>query len=79
MTSEDFRKGLIKWNAAPLLVVAFLCWMAWTLVEYYKHVACKIDPTSQGALFIFLGGIVGILYKIYDSMQADRKKNLEET
>lgn len=69
---EKLRVNLIRWNVAPLLVVVFLCWVVWTLVEYYKNVSCKIDPTSQGALFVFLAGVVGILYKMYDSMQKNR-------
>ena len=70
---EGLRLTLIKWNVAPLSVVVFLCWVVWTLVEYYKSVICVIDPTNVGALFIFLAGVVGILYKMYDSMQKDRQ------
>lgn len=69
---ETLRLTLLKWNVAPLSVVGFLCWVVWTLVEYYKSVICVIDPTNVGALFIFLAGVVAILYKMYDSMQTNR-------
>jgi peptidoglycan/LPS O-acetylase OafA/YrhL len=78
MSLEKFRLGLIKWNVAPLCVVAFLCWVVWTLVEFYKDTQSTIDATSQGALFIFLAGAIGILYKMYDSMQRDRAKQPKE-
>ncbi len=71
-TIEFLRITLLKWNIAPLSVVGFLCWVVWTLVEFYKSTSCTIDATSQGALFIFLAGVVGILYKMYDSMQTNR-------
>lgn len=76
--SESFRKILLNWNIAPLSVVVFLCWVVWSLVEYYKHTGCTIDAASQGVLFAFLTGIIGILYKMYDSLQADRKNKEEE-
>lgn len=73
---EIVRQGLIKWNVAPLSVVGFLCYIVYSLVQFYQHSACTIDPVSQGALFVFLAGVVGILYKMYDSMQHDRKENI---
>lgn len=72
MKLEQFRQTLLKWNIAPLSVVVFLCWCAYTLITYYKTVACTIDPVAQSALFVFLGGVVGLLYKIYENMQKDR-------
>lgn len=74
---ELLRQTLIKWNVAPLSVVAFLCWCMWTLTEHYKTIACTIDPTSQGALFVYLAAIAGLLYKMFNSMQRDRKQSEE--
>lgn len=73
-TIEEIRQGLIKWNIAPLGIVVFLCWCVYTLIEYYKVVGCLIEPTGVGALFVFLGGIVALLYKMYEFMQKDRGK-----
>lgn len=75
---ESVRKALLEWNVAPLSVVAFLCYIVYSLIEFYKVTACTMDPVSQGAIFVFLGGVVGILYKMYASMQLNRKEDDKE-
>ncbi len=74
MMFEKFRIGLIHWNAAPLSVVAFLCWLTYKLVDNLLHMTCEADA----AVYIALSGLVatmgGIIYKLYDSLQANRKK-----
>jgi len=69
---ELLRLTLLKWNVAPLLVVTFLCWTMWTLIEFYKINACTLDATNVGALFAFVGTIGGLLYKMYGSMQRNK-------
>lgn len=69
---EKLRLTLLKWNVAPLSVVVFLCWCVYTLIDFYKTVACTIDPAGVGALFAFIGGAVGLLYKMYENMQRNR-------
>lgn len=74
---ELLRVTLLRWNIAPLMVVAFLCWTMWTLIDFYKTVACTIDPVTVGVIFTFLGTIGGFLVKMYGSMQTDRKKTID--
>lgn len=73
---EQVRKGLIKWNIAPLTVVAFLMFVTWKLTEFVISQACNLDPVFATGLFGCIGGMGLILQKMYGSMQRDR--SLEE-
>jgi len=70
---EKIRLALINWNVAPLGVVAFLCYLTSKLVNNLLSMTCDADA----AVYIALSGLVatmgGIIYKLYDSMQANRK------
>lgn len=69
---EKLRINLIRWNVAPLAVVAFLCWLTYLLVDNLLHMTCDADT----AVYVALSGLVatmgGIIYKLYDSLQANR-------
>lgn len=71
---EKFRIALIHWNAAPLSVVVFLCWLTYRLVNNLLSMTCEADA----AVYIALSGLVatmgGIIYKLYDSLQQNRKQ-----
>ena len=75
---ESLRLTLIRWNVAPLCVVAFLCWLTYLLVDNLLHMTCEADT----AVYVALSGLVatmgGIIYKLYDSMQANRKEKSPE-
>lgn len=75
---EQLRLTLLAWNIAPLSVVGFLCWCVWTLIEYFKAVTCTVDPVVAGGIFTLIGGICGLLYKAYDSMQKNNKQDKQE-
>jgi predicted PurR-regulated permease PerM len=70
---EKIRLALINWNIAPLFVVGFLCYLTSQLVNNLLSMTCD----SDAAVYIALSGLVatmgGIIYKLYDSMQANRK------
>jgi len=70
---EKLRVTLINWNVAPLCVVAFLCYLTSQLVNNLLSMTCDADA----AVYIALSGLVatmgGIIYKLYDSMQVNRK------
>lgn len=72
---EKIRQTLISWNVAPLSVVVFLCWLTSRLVDTLLLMSCDTDA----AVYIALSGLIatmgGLIYKLYDSMQNDRKKN----
>lgn len=71
---EKIRIALIHWNAAPLSVVVFLCWLTYRLVNNLLSMTCEADA----AVYIALSGLVatmgGIIYKLYDSLQQNRKQ-----
>lgn len=75
---EKLRKILISWNVAPLLVVAFLCYLEWLLVNNLITTSCEVDPLNYGALTVLIATIGGLLYKAYDRMQKDTKLKVEE-
>lgn len=70
---DKLRLALIHWNIAPLSVVAFLCWINYLLVKRLIAMEC----TSDTAIYVALSGLVatmgGITYKLYESMQRNRK------
>ncbi len=72
---EKVRLALLNWNVAPLSVVGFLCWINYLLVEKLLTMSCEADA----AIYIALSGLVatmgGITYKLYESMQKDRKND----
>ena len=69
---ENLRIILIKWNAAPLLVVLFLCSITHKLANNLLSMNCE----SNSAIYVALSGLIatmaGLLYKLYDSMQKNR-------
>lgn len=65
------RKLLIRWNVAPLGIVAFLCYMTYLLVMNLIGMTCEADATVYGALTMLIGTMGGILYKTYNSLQKD--------
>lgn len=69
---EKIRLGLIKWNAAPLMVVAFLCWMTHKMVDALLSMTCESDAAVYVALSGLVAAMGGIIYKLYDSMQKNR-------
>jgi hypothetical protein len=75
---EQLRKSLIRWNIAPLLVVAFLCYLECLLVNDLITRGCEVDPLNYGALTVLIATIGGILYKVYAHMQKDRKVTEDE-
>lgn len=75
---EKLRMTLLNWNVAPLSFMGFLCYVIWTLVEYFKVVACTIDPVVAGIVFTFLGGIcTPLLNKMYNLIQKNNKQGEE--
>lgn len=71
-TIESLRLGLIHWNAAPLMVVAFLCWMTHKMVNALLSMTCESDAAVYVALSGLVAAMGGIIYKLYDSMQKNR-------
>lgn len=69
---ESLRKNLIKWNVAPLAIAAFLCWCGYTLLQSILDPSCDKTEWYVGILAGLLTGLFGFIYKIYDSLQADR-------
>jgi hypothetical protein len=74
---ESFRKGLIRWNVAPLAVVGVLIYVLLYCLDIYKYSSCVMPEWQVAALFPFMAAIAGLLYKVYDSMQRDRH-NIKE-
>jgi hypothetical protein len=71
---EQLRLGLIKWNAAPLVLVGFLSFLTYLMVEAMLHM-----PTCENGIneiYIALSGTVlgmaGLLFKMYESLQKNR-------
>lgn len=75
---QAIRKILISWNVAPLLIVAFLCWMTYLLVMNLIGMTCTADPILYGALTALIGTMGGILYKTYNSLQKDNGVKSED-
>lgn len=75
---EKVRLTLIRWNVAPLCVVAVLCKGFLMTLSMMQEVAkCSaaitpIDAAFVAGLFTFAGVIAGLLYKAYESTQKDR-------
>ena len=69
---ESIRKGLIRWNIAPLLVVGVLVYSLLFCLDVFKYNSCVMPEWQVGVLFTFMATIAGLLYKVYDSMQRDR-------
>ena len=72
---EKLRLALIHWNAAPLSVVGFLCWINYLLVERLLTMSCEDDTAIYMALSGLVATMGGITYKLYESMQKDRKND----
>lgn len=69
---ENFRLILIRWNIAPLTVVAFLCWLTYLLADNLLGMKCDSDPAVYVALSGLVAAMGGIIYKLYDSLQKNR-------
>lgn len=74
---ESLRKGLIRWNIAPLAVVGVLVYCLLYCLDMLSHQSCTMPEMQLAALFSFMAAIAGLLYKVYDSMQKDRH-NIKE-
>lgn len=72
---ESLRRGLIRWNIAPLSLVAFLVWAMTDMTLFYQSSACELPDWHVGAIMGYLIGIAGIIYKMYDSLQKDRGRD----
>lgn len=75
---EKFRKGLIRWNVAPLAVVGVLVYSLLFCLDLYKNSACAMPEWQVAALFPFMAAIAGLLYKVYDSMQGKKHSKEED-
>lgn len=75
---ESLRKGLIRWNVAPLGVVGVLVYVLLACLNIYSNQSCTLPEWHLAALFPFMLAIAGLLYKAYDSMQKDRHKDKED-
>lgn len=77
---EKLRQILIQWNIAPIGLVIFLA----TITYWMVSVLLKMPPCEDGVntVYIALSGLItamsGILYKMYNSMQKDRKEDEDE-
>ncbi len=69
---EKVRLALLKWNVAPLCIAGLLCWFGWLLIQAILDPACDKTEWYIGILAGLLTGLFGFIYKIYDSMQANR-------
>lgn len=71
---ESLRIALIKWNVAPLGIVVFLCAFMWQIGKPFMGTGCQegADATIAGAILMLLGTVGGILYKMFDRIQANR-------
>lgn len=74
---ESLRLTLIRWNVAPLCVVAFLCWLTYLLVDNLLHMTCEADTGVYVALAGLVTAMAGIIYKLYDSLQKNRGENVK--
>jgi hypothetical protein len=75
---EKIRQALINWNVAPLMVVSFLCYVTYLLVMNLIGMTCSQDPAVYLALSGLITAMAGILWKVYNSMQRDRKQDEDE-
>lgn len=78
---EKLRQLLLQWNVAPIGIVALFCYFAyWTLSTLLAIPPCEteVGVAFIGALCTAFAGITAILYKMYNSMQTDRKKDEDE-
>lgn len=72
MNLEQLRKGLIRWNVAPLALVAVMViTMVW-LIRFYMDHSCELPEWHVAGIFGLITAIAGIIYKMYNSMQKDR-------
>jgi len=69
---ESIRLALIKWNAAPLLLVGVLVWALIDITAYYKLHANELPEWHVAAIFTYMGAIAGLIFKMYGSMQRNR-------
>lgn len=75
---ERLRRGLIRWNAAPLFFASMMCLALFITLDLIKEMsACNAQNTAMdaayvGGLFTFAGVMAGLIYKIYESLQRDR-------
>ena len=76
---EKLRLELLRWNIAPLLIVALFCGFAyWILSVLLTLPPCTSTENSiafQGVLVTAFGGITVLISKMYNSMQKDRKED----
>lgn len=81
-TMEQLRKILISWNVAPLLIASLFCYFSYWILDVLLHTpACdtEVGMAFIGALCTAFAGTTAILYKIYNSLQKDRKVDEDDT
>lgn len=66
---EKLRLALIRWNVAPLSIVALMVYGFFRAWFFYEANAGKLAEWEVAGLFTFMGAVAGILYKMYDGMQ----------
>lgn len=69
---ESVRLGLIRWNVAPLFLVAFFCYCGWIVLEKVLSPDCEATEWYLVTLSGIATGIFGLLFKMYDSLQKNR-------
>lgn len=72
MNFERLRVGLIKWNVAPLMIVAFFCYCGWLVLEKILAPDCGATEWYLVTLAGIATGIFGFLFQMYGSLQKDR-------
>lgn len=77
---EKIRQILIQWNVAPLGLVVFLAVITYWMVSVLLGMPPCSDTvnTAYIALSSLITAMAGILYKMYTSMQKDRKEDEDE-
>lgn len=74
MPHERLRLALIRWNVAPLTLVGVMVFCMIWMLRFYMNAPCELPEWHVAGLFTFIGGIAGIIYKMYDSMQRNRSE-----
>lgn len=72
---EELRRGLIKWNVAPLSFAGVIVWALLDITSYYKTAACVLPEWHVAAIFVYMGALAGLIAKIYDSLQKNRGRD----
>lgn len=63
---EGFRRGLVRWHIAPLLLLASLVHIMYMLIDKLIDFPCGTDPATYG---IFAGIVGGVLTAMFASFR----------